>query len=49
MDPNSYLTRQIKRMRSEYKPGDLILVRVFNKRKLDPYFTGPLEIAKKKN
>lgn len=39
--------KQIRRMRSEYKPGDLVLVRVFNRRKLDPFFTGPLKIVKK--
>ena len=39
--------KQIRRMRAEYKPGDLVLVRVFNRRKLDPYFTGPLKIVKK--
>jgi len=39
--------KQIRRMRVEYKPGDLILVRVFNKRKLDPYYTGPLKIVKR--
>ena len=27
--------KQIQRMRSEYKPGDLVLVKVFNRRKLD--------------
>jgi len=39
--------KQIRRMRSDYKPGDLVLVKVFNRRKLDPYFTGPLKIIKK--
>ena len=39
--------RQIKRLRAKYKPGDLILVKVFNRRKLDPYFTGPLRIVKR--
>jgi len=38
--------RQIKRLRSEFKPGDLVLIRNFNRRKLDPYFIGPLEIIK---
>ncbi len=38
--------KQIKRMRACYKAGDLVLVKVFNRRKLDPYFTGPLRIAK---
>jgi len=38
--------RQIKRMKSNYKPGELVLVKVFNRRKLDPYFTGPLKIIK---
>ena len=39
--------RQIRRMRAEYQPGDLVLVKVFNRRKLDPYFTGPLKILKR--
>jgi len=39
--------KQIRRMRWVYKPGDLVLVKVFNRRKLDPYFTGPLKIIKK--
>jgi len=38
--------KQIKRLRACYKPGDLVLVKVFNRRKLDPFFTGPLEIVK---
>jgi len=38
--------KQIKRMRSSFKPGDLVLIRVFNRRKLDPFFTGPLKIVK---
>jgi len=39
--------KQIRRMRSDYKPEDLVLVMVFNRRKLDPYFTRPLKIIKK--
>ncbi|KAG4096636.1 hypothetical protein H8356DRAFT_1326287 [Neocallimastix lanati (nom. inval.)] len=38
--------KQIKRLRACYKPGDLVLVKVFNRRKLDPFFTGPREIVK---
>ena len=38
--------KQIKRLRSEFKPGDLVLIRNFNRRKLDPYFIGPLKIVK---
>jgi len=34
-------------MRGEYKPGDLILVKHFNRRKLDQFFLGPLKIVKK--
>jgi hypothetical protein len=34
-------------MRAEYKPEDLIPVKVFNRRKLDPYYTGPLKIVKR--
>ena len=39
--------KQVKRLRKEYKPGDLVLVKVFNRRKLDPFFTGPLKIVKR--
>ncbi|OUM61906.1 hypothetical protein PIROE2DRAFT_11973 [Piromyces sp. E2] len=39
--------KQIKRMKSNYKPGDLVLVKVFNRKKLDPFFHGPLKIVKK--
>ena len=38
--------KQIKRLRSEFKAGDLVLIRNFNRRKLDPYFIGPLKIVK---
>ena len=38
--------KQIRRLKSNYKPGDLVLVKVFNRRKLDPFFTGPLKIIK---
>jgi len=38
--------KQIRRMRAKYKPGDLVLVKLFNRRKLDPFFTGPLKIVK---
>jgi len=38
--------KQIKRLRARYKPGDLVLVKVFIRRKLDPFFTGPLKIVK---
>jgi len=33
-------------MKGDFKPGDLVLVKVFNRRKLDLYFTGPLRIVK---
>lgn len=39
--------KQIKRLKSNFNPGDLVLVKVFNRRKLDPFFTGPLEIIKR--
>ena len=39
--------KQMKRLRADFKPGDLILIRAFNRRKLDPYFIGPLKIVKK--
>jgi len=38
---------QVRRLRAEYKPGDLVLIKVFNRRKLDPYFTGPMKIVKR--
>jgi len=38
--------KKIRRLKSNYKPGDLVLVKVFNRRKLDPFFTGPLKIIK---
>jgi len=38
---------QMKRMQANYQPGDLVLVRTINRRKLDPYFIGPLKIVKK--
>jgi len=31
--------KKIRRLKSNYKPGDLVLVKVFNRRKLDPFFT----------
>ena len=39
--------RQMKRLRADFKPGDLILIKTFNRRKLDPYFIGPLKIVKR--
>jgi len=39
--------KQLRRRRSKYKPGDLVLVKLINRRKLDPYFIGPLKILKK--
>jgi len=33
-------------MHNTYKSGDLVLVRYFNRRKLDPYFLGPLKVVK---
>ena len=37
---------QIKRMKNNYKKGDLVLVRYINRKKLDPYFLGPLKVVK---
>ena len=39
--------KQIKRLKADYKPGDLVLIRFINRRKLDPYFIGPMKIVKK--
>ena len=39
--------KQLRRLRSDYKPGDLVLVKFFNRKKLDPYFIGPMKILKK--
>jgi len=40
--------KQMKRMKAEYNPGDLVLVKLINRRKLDPFFLGPMKIVKKK-
>lgn len=37
---------QKKRMKRQYKPGDLILVRIVSRKKLEPYFYGPLKVIK---
>ena len=37
----------MKRMKAQYKPGDLVMVKLINRRKLDPFFIGPLKIVKK--
>jgi len=37
----------MKRLKADYKPGDLVLVRLINRKKLDPYFLGPMRIVKK--
>jgi len=39
--------KQMKRLKADYKPGDLVLIRLINRRKLDPYFVGPMKIIKK--
>jgi len=38
---------QMRRMRANFAPGDLVLVRTINRRKLEPYFLGPLRIVRK--
>ena len=38
--------KQRKRMRNNYSAGDLVLIRYLNRRKLDPYFMGPLRVVK---
>ena len=38
--------KQMKRMKNTYKEGDLVLVRYINRRKLDPFFLGPLKVIK---
>jgi len=38
--------QQAKRMKNNYKAGDLVLVRYVNRRKLDPFFLGPLKVVK---
>ena len=38
--------KQSKRMKKNYSAGDLVLVRYLNRRKLDPYFLGPLKVVK---
>lgn len=32
------------KLRADFKPGDLILKKDFNRKKLDPYFIGPLKL-----
>jgi len=39
--------KQMRRLKAEYKPGDLVLIKLINRRKLDPYFVGPMKIVKK--
>ena len=39
--------KQVKRLKANYKPGDLVLIKYINRRKLDPYFLGPMKIVKK--
>jgi len=38
--------KQVKRMKNNYKAGDLVLVRYLNRKKLDPFFLGPLRVIK---
>ena len=38
--------QQAKRMKNNYKKGDLVLVRYVNRCKLDPFFLGPLRVVK---
>jgi len=37
----------MKRLRADFKPGDLILIRAFNRSKLDSYFIGPQKNVKR--
>lgn len=37
---------QAKRMKKRYKKGDLILIRIINRKKLDPFYYGPLRVVK---
>ena len=36
----------MKRLKAEYKPGELVLIRTINRKKLEPFFVGPLKIVK---
>ena len=38
---------QMKRLKATYKLGDLVLVRLINRKKLDPFFLGPMKIVKR--
>ena len=38
--------QQVKRMKNNYRNGDLLLVRYLNRKKLDPFFLGPLKVVK---
>jgi len=33
-------------MLHKYKPGDLVLIRYINRKKLDPYYIGPFKVLK---
>ena len=33
-------------MKTQFKPGDLVLIRNFSRRKLDPFCIGPMKIVK---
>ena len=39
--------KQMKRLKAEYKSGDLVMIKCINRRKLEPFFLGPMKIVKK--
>jgi len=39
-------TKSANNLLHKYKPGDLVLIRYINRKKLDPYFIGPFRVLK---
>jgi len=39
-------SKSFSNMLHKYKPGDLVLIRYINRKKLDPYFIGPFRVLK---
>jgi len=37
----------MKRLKAEYKPGDLVIIKFINRRKLYPFFLSSMKIAMK--
>ena len=39
-------SKSARNMLHKYKPGDLVLIRYVNRKKLDPFFIGPFKVLK---